>query len=76
VQVAALWIGDAGEAVAGVSGNVGGTLQPTLETGESRFTFADEIGTDGKKLSHGGYAILPPLLALGFFDHIMHLLGF
>jgi hypothetical protein len=65
-----------GEAVAGTSGNVGGVVQPALQTGESRFTFADEIGPDGMKLGHGGYAILPPLLMLGFGEHLMRLLGF
>jgi hypothetical protein len=44
-----------GEAVAGKSGNVGGVVQPALQSGESRFTFADEIGPDGMKLGHGGY---------------------
>lgn len=44
-----------GEAVAGTSGNVGGVVQPTLQTGASRFVFADEIGTDGMKKEHGGY---------------------
>lgn len=59
-----------GEAVAGTSGNVGGVVQPTLVTGESRFTFADEIGPDGTKLSHGGYGFLPPLLLIGFGQHL------
>lgn len=59
-----------GEAVAGKSGNVGGVVQPTLVTGESRFTFADEIGPDGTKLSHGGYGLLPPLLLIGLGQHI------
>jgi hypothetical protein len=62
-----------GEAVAGVSGNVGGVVQPTLQTGASRFVFADEIGTDGMKKEHGGYAILPPFLLFGFLDHIVNL---
>jgi hypothetical protein len=44
-----------GEAVAGTSGNVGGTVQPPLQSGESRFVFADEIGPDGMKMGHGGY---------------------
>ena len=62
-----------GEAVAGKSGNVGGVVQPVLQSGESRFTFADEIGSDGTKLSHGGYAILPPLLLLGLGQDIVNL---
>lgn len=44
-----------GEATAGVSGNVGGTLQPPVESGEARFVFAPEIGTDGLKREKGGY---------------------
>jgi hypothetical protein len=62
-----------GEAVAGKSGNVGGVVQPALATGESRFTFADEIGPDGMKLGHGGYAILPPILLLGLGQDIVDL---
>jgi hypothetical protein len=44
-----------GEATAGTSGNVGGEVRPPLNDGESRFTFADEVGPDGTKISHGGY---------------------
>jgi len=44
-----------GEAAAGTSGNVGGTVQPAVVSGESKFTFADEVGTDGTKVTHGGY---------------------
>lgn len=44
-----------GESTAGTSGNVGGTVQPSVPTGAAKFTFADEVGTDGYKRRHGGY---------------------
>jgi hypothetical protein len=44
----------AGEADVGVSGNVGGNVQPTTEQGE-RFIFATEKGADGTKRTHGGF---------------------